>query len=771
MIVQNRASFLEEPFPSSSEDESNMTAVPNRMTEIPTTSADGIGAKHLQESSKWKPYKIRFVIPSFNVDYDTTTYRFNNNLDSAYVENLKSIVNETMSSITTSAKALDESIRETVARTYTQLTEPTLRELRNLEQKVEISGKDFLLRIDAIDLENQKSILLANGIQRDLYVVAKRFLDAVVALAQITLKPAQKQSPKGKIPFQFLDSSSSLLPSLDLEVPSPQSHRPYSRTRTTSQDDFNVGTSAISSKDSSQNSIALTYRSTDISTKSLNAEATTSTGLQKLRRSLGMLIHPSQTHSSHMGFELPDSLMQGNPQLLPGIHNFVLPVHADNLGSIVAYMLCSGDYMHCIDAQYPSIKVKDMYFDEAHRNQSSNARHSDCLKGLTSSIQSNIKTEICFDCKQVRQHFSCTSYFSTQFHCLRHLSGHFNVSYIESLASSKSWDTSGGKSGAGFSKTSDGKYILKEIPQTELNMFLQMALPYFKYLRRVFQQDAADANNSVLCKILGVYQILQTEANGGGILLQKRKSTYVLVMENLFQDAQNLSMMYDLKGLVRRRFVEDSVGSNAPRWTVGENSKRVVLQNQRSRIKRASKQVAGENSQHVLQDGNFIDRIPVPVLQRDFVLFLQGIESDTSFLSMAGVIDYSLLLGFDEGRRELVVGLIDYVHQFDFLKKMESTSKASVTFHYPTIISPIPYKNRFVEAMQRYFVGIEAPLTRNTSHFSPYDEPVSRTNRSATLPTIISPAMPVSSRRNTAHNRPASLSIDTDKEIRTNSMD
>lgn len=65
---------------------------------------------------------------------------------------------------------------------------------------------------------------------------------------------------------------------------------------------------------------------------------------------------------------------------------------------------------------------------------------------------------------------------------------------------------------------------------------------------------------------------------------------------------------------------------------------------------------------------------------------------------------------FDEERREIVFGLIDYIHQFDFLKKMESTSKASLTFRDPTVISPISYRRRFMNAINRYLVGIELEL-------------------------------------------------------------
>lgn len=66
----------------------------------------------------------------------------------------------------------------------------------------------------------------------------------------------------------------------------------------------------------------------------------------------------------------------------------------------------------------------------------------------------------------------------------------------------------------------------------------------------------------------------------------------------------------------------------------------------------------------------------------------------------------------NEKERVMVVGLIDYIHQFDFLKKMESTSKASIMFRNPTIINPNAYQRRFVNAMHRYLVGIDCDMLK-----------------------------------------------------------
>ncbi|KAH9362308.1 hypothetical protein HPB48_002286 [Haemaphysalis longicornis] len=48
-----------------------------------------------------------------------------------------------------------------------------------------------------------------------------------------------------------------------------------------------------------------------------------------------------------------------------------------------------------------------------------------------------------------------------------------------------------------------------------------------------------------------------------------------------------------------------------------------------------------------------------------------AIRNDANFLSDNSVMDYSLLVGFDNDRKELVVGIIDYIRTFTWDKKLE----------------------------------------------------------------------------------------------------
>lgn len=61
-------------------------------------------------------------------------------------------------------------------------------------------------------------------------------------------------------------------------------------------------------------------------------------------------------------------------------------------------------------------------------------------------------------------------------------------SLCQSISQCKPWATQGGKSKASFVKTLDDRFVLKVVPQIEFDMFLDAALPYFKYLSKALFQ-------------------------------------------------------------------------------------------------------------------------------------------------------------------------------------------------------------------------------------------------------------------------------------------
>lgn len=84
--------------------------------------------------------------------------------------------------------------------------------------------------------------------------------------------------------------------------------------------------------------------------------------------------------------------------------------------------------------------------------------------------------------------------------------------------------------------------------------------------------------------------------------------------------------------------------------------------------------------------------------------------NDTLFLSIINIVDYSILVGIDEDTHEIVVGIIDYMRQYDIIKRMERMGKSVGTMiagqAEPTVIQPPQYRKRFQVAMDRYFMTV-----------------------------------------------------------------
>lgn len=82
-------------------------------------------------------------------------------------------------------------------------------------------------------------------------------------------------------------------------------------------------------------------------------------------------------------------------------------------------------------------------------------------------------------------------------------------------------------------------------------------------------------------------------------------------------------------------------------------------------------------------------------------------------------MDYSLLVGVDSQRRELVCGIIDYLRQYTWDKHLESWVKSSLVPKnvLPTVISPKEYKKRFRKFMSTHFLSVPdhwcSPESRN----------------------------------------------------------
>lgn len=259
--------------------------------------------------------------------------------------------------------------------------------------------------------------------------------------------------------------------------------------------------------------------------------------------------------------------------------------------------------------------------------------------------------------------FNCTVFFPKQFFALRQLElPGGELEFIESLSKTMRFETSGGKSGVDFFKTSDDRFIFKAVQPVEQKHFAETATEYFNYMSGSYFRD----HPTSLVKILGMYKIAHS-INGQGA----RPVTFI-AMPNLFF-RRKLVRTFDLKGSTRNRLI----------------------------------QIARGDTKTVLPDGNFLQytrNLPITLHESSKELLKVSVHNDTLWLSKHEIVDYSLLCGIEEGTGDLVAGIIDYMRPYSVDKQIESVVKKGLAGgEDPTIIAPNPYKNRFRMALEKYF--------------------------------------------------------------------
>ncbi|KAK4687031.1 hypothetical protein P7C73_g3088, partial [Tremellales sp. Uapishka_1] len=294
-------------------------------------------------------------------------------------------------------------------------------------------------------------------------------------------------------------------------------------------------------------------------------------------------------------------------------------------------------------------------------------------------------THLKYDFESGASTIFCRIFFAEQFAALRSAC-QCEDSFVESLARCIQFDAAGGKSGSAFLKTKDDRFIAKEISRLEMDALTKFAPAYFEYTRKGLQGQRP----SVLAKIYGFFKIGYRNATTGRVMRMN-----VLVMENLFYE-RRFSKIYDLKGSMRNRLIQ-------PTGRVNE----------------------------VLLDENLMEIVyKHPLYLRDHAkrILRTALFNDTLFLSNLNVMDYSLVVGVDSEKHELVVGIVDYIRTFTWDKKLESWVKDSAFLGgagkgEPTIVTPKQYKTRFRTAMERfYFPSVPDRWTKVGAEDAPVEE-------------------------------------------------
>jgi len=182
------------------------------------------------------------------------------------------------------------------------------------------------------------------------------------------------------------------------------------------------------------------------------------------------------------------------------------------------------------------------------------------------------------------------------YRALRHFFGVTDVEYLVSLTTDYMMSElkTIGRSSAMFYFTWDGRYVIKTQTTEE-----------FKVLQRILPQYYEHVTNhpdTLVCQFYGAYRS-QTSIG---------RKIHFVVMNNIFPIGYQIHYKFDLKGSVINRFVEESK-RNRPGST--------------------------------WKEAEFSEKRYMNVGPRDWALLKAQLLDDTKFLALAGVMDYSLLVG------------------------------------------------------------------------------------------------------------------------------
>ncbi|KAL3668172.1 hypothetical protein V7S43_007034 [Phytophthora oleae] len=402
---------------------------------------------------------------------------------------------------------------------------------------------------------------------------------------------------------------------------------------------------------------------------------------------------------SDFTIDLPDALTAGHPSLPRRSKSRVVLVNESKPITWVAYALSTDSYEEELDGW----KVR--VHSEAAESVASQSRNGDgaSTNWSRAALETSLNTPFKYSAVEMPLHLSLLSgktsstmsstcwelstiaYYPLQFEVLRELFYGSLPSFVFSISHVANWDANGGKSGASFYRTLDDRFVVKHISSTEMQSFVGCLPGYFKYMASIY----FDGRASLLSKTVGLYQTTITRKDSGQKMVQ-----YICVMENAFYQKQ-LTRTYDLKGSSRNRFTKPRPTSDVPQ---------------------------NGSSNRVLLDGNFLEFTkghPMGVLAEDHQFILKAVQNDTEFLYSINIVDYSMIVGLsyrlddngekEESPSEMSVGIIDYMRQFDLIKRVESVGKSVGMIagqSSPTIIEPGLYGKRFRDAIRRYFMPV-----------------------------------------------------------------
>ncbi|KEP66569.1 UNVERIFIED_CONTAM: phosphatidylinositol-4-phosphate 5-Kinase [Hammondia hammondi] len=313
------------------------------------------------------------------------------------------------------------------------------------------------------------------------------------------------------------------------------------------------------------------------------------------------------------------------------------------------------------------------------------------------------------DAKEAPRDTAClvTVFYPTRFHAMRHFLCGDDMRFCSSLRTTHPVRLPGGKSGARFSLSHDGQYVIKQLNKHEMRLWLseETGSALFRHVSETFFSEEP----TTLTALYGLFQLAFPE---------KKTKEFYIVMENMRhmrarEDGflcrlQSLSLLAPLASLLLPRSVPQSQALGSRLSETRQDLTFPVSPPQ------PSPSAPPAAALPVLWDQNFREfsrGFPLCLESSDHAWLWRALQRDTQLLQKLEVVDYSLLVLVEEGEncRRISLALIDFFRPYTWDKQMETIGKSLAYMtrgwldEQPTVLSPPQYRLRFLHTMAAFF--------------------------------------------------------------------
>lgn len=431
------------------------------------------GANMMKKKTRrraWRPYKLVAATMHSRLDTDRLRRfdyfeRFRKDLR-ARIETVDTFVNRNIDILEENLEAAEQLLSSAVASVPTQ-------DIAQLRRDVADALEAFDNTVETTLAAEHANVLSCNRLARDLYLLAKRLNELVLSfappVAQATVKKVLVESPtKRRIPDDWFTDPR------DYTKPPPTTQRSSTSALASAS---SRSASTLSTSTATRGPNARTDRPSVAKsvpdTKALSTSRRTSNSDQASRYSTtttSSALATSEPIRIKAYVEMPSVVNDGHFELPSGVNDYVIQVHDKDLGALIGFTLCSKAYVdeleshfdHTIDIakelaveeRTPFVRVEptaSSTHNAAVSMRVSKRRRALYLSKMRSTDVQHTDMKFAYDVNATTHSIRCVTFFAAQFHALRALQEPGNLQFLNSIAESRRWDTSGGKSGAFFS--------------------------------------------------------------------------------------------------------------------------------------------------------------------------------------------------------------------------------------------------------------------------------------------------------------------------------